>query len=167
MKKLTLKNHFLMAQPQIQVKSLQDWLFSLKLHGKESRSRTRFIGLISARIKELDNERIKLAEEYAEKNKKGEIIYLEKVKDKDGKETGKTKEITEKKDGTIFKFKDAEKFQKVWLEYLNEDLIIDVSPETNETIYTVRDIILNSNEEFNNISATIYEEWCRCFENIK
>ena len=46
-------------------------------------------------------------------------------------------------------------------------MIFDVTPETQETIYGVRDILLNTEEEFEGVMAMRYEEICSAFENIK
>jgi hypothetical protein len=166
MKKLTLKNYLFLGNAQFKVESLQEWLFNLKLHGKQSRARNRFLALITPRTTEIDKERLKLAEEHAAKDKDGKIIYLENIKDKDGNPTDKTQETTDKGKGTAYKLQDVDAFNKVYNEYLNEDFIINVSPETRDTIYGVRDIILNTEEEFSGMAATRYNEWCTAFEEI-
>ena len=167
MKKLTLKNYFLIGNPEMQVKSLQDFLFVLPLAGRESRFRNRFLNLIMDRMKEIDQERIKLAEEHAEKDENGKIIYLEQILNKYSKPTGKTKETKEKNKAYAYKLKDEQAFSKSYNEYLNEDLVIDVSPETEEAILGVRDIILNTDEKFSGIAAKRYDEICEVFEKIK
>jgi len=128
----------------------------LKLHGNESRSRTRFIKIISDRVKELDEERIRIAKEYS-KNDKGEIEYITK----DGKKTtdGKVQNAS-------FDIKDIDSFMKEWEEYLNEDYIIDVTSANNDIINGVKSILLNTNEEFEGREAVRYDEWCEAFESI-
>ena len=157
---LKIKNYFLynivnpLNQKEIVVRSFQVWLMNLKLHGSLSRSRTRFIKLITDRIKEIDEERIKIAKEHA-KNDKGEIIYI-----KDGKKS--TKEV----DGSVFDIKDIDKFMKEWEEYLNEDYIIDVTPSNKDIIDGVKSILLSTNDEFEGREAVRYDEWCEAFEAV-
>ncbi len=165
MKKLTLKNYMLLENPDAKTISLQAWLAPRMLHGKESRARTRFLKLMSERITEMDTERMRLLKEHAVKKM---------VKGKDGKKTEQLvyldkdeKETTDKNIGKKFKMKDNEAFQRKYWEYLNEDYVIDVSPATSETIYGVRDLLLNTKEEFAGRQATIFDEWCQALESIK
>lgn len=161
MKKLTLKNTFFIRNESLGIISLAQWLAQQMLHGKESRARTRFLKLIEERINEIDAERLRLAEEHAEKKKDKEgneqLVYL----DKDGKET------TDKSIANSFKVKDMDKFNKEYEDYLNETLVVDVTPANQETIYGVRDIIMDTKEVFSGPMATMYDEWCESFENIK
>lgn len=193
MKKLTLKNYFLVPNPDMETDSLQGWLGKRMLHGKVSRARTRFLRLLNDRINEMAEERKKLQDEHAEKKI---------VKDKDGKETEKMvylynwcpeckkdvlvaeltrdgqlhaecgtrveqKETTDETKGVRFKVKDMEKFQEKFVEYMNEDYVIDVTPATSETIYGIRDLLLETTEEFSGRMATLYDEWVIAFEEIK
>jgi len=165
MKKLTLRNYMLTPNPEAKTISLQEWLGARMLHGKESRARTRFLRLMNPRVVEMDEERKRLLQEHSAKKK---------VKDKDGKETEKmvyldkdNKETTDESKGIKFKLKDGLKFQEKYVEYLNEDYVIDVSPATSETIYGVRDLLLNTEEGFSGRQATLYEEWCQAFEGVK
>ena len=159
-KKLTLKNYFLLSQDSEQatqrLESLQAWLSKLLLHGTASRARTRFLKLISERAIEIDEERIRLAEDCSKK-KKGEIVY----KTKDNKET------TKKADGVSISIKDFDRFNKEWMKYLKEDFILDVTPETQDTIYGVRDILLETKEEFTGAMALRYDELATAFEEVK
>lgn len=149
MKTLKIKNN--------QVLPLVAFLTGLSLGGKESRSRSRFKKLLADRITEIEEERVRLCEKYSTKNKKGEILYL----DKDDKETtNKTKE-------SKYNIKDVEEFNKELLEYVSEEFLIDISPANNETVYAVKDIILNVKREFKGEEADVYDELCSAFENIK
>lgn len=157
MKTLTLKNYYFwgyLLERGEKVYSLSEWLAKLLLHGKESRQRTRFLKLVSDRLKEIDDERKKMMEENAKK-KDGKIVYL----DEKGKET-------EKETGQI-KIENVEKLKQQFNDYLNEDYVIDVSPANSEIIYSVRDTILNTEEEFRGTMATRYNEWAEAFEGIK
>ena len=164
MKKLVLKNYFFVSNPQSgKIESFYEWLIKLKLHGKQSRARSRFVKMITERVREIDEERIILAEKHAEKDKDGKIIYLTVKKDKDGKDI----ETTNKQEAASVKIADFSAFNKDYADYLNENMIFDVTPETQETIYGVRDILLNTEEEFEGVMAMRYEEICSAFENIK
>ena len=104
MKNLILKNYFFVNNPQGgKVESFYEWLIKLKLHGKQSRARSRFVKMITERTREIDEERIKLAEQYSEKNKEGKVIYLTAKKDKDGKEVVKN---------NAYVLEDENKFEK-------------------------------------------------------
>lgn len=161
MKKLTLKNTFFIRNDSLGIVPLTQWLAQQMLHGKESRNRTRFLKLVDERVNEIDAERLRLAEEYAEKKKdkdgKEQVVYL----DKDGKDT------LDKTLGVSFKVKDMDKFNKDYEEYIGETFVVDVTPANQETIYGVRDIIMDTKESFAGPMATMYDEWCDAFENIK
>lgn len=160
MKKLVLKNYFLWPIASFGIVDLANWLVELKLHGKQSRQRTRFVKILAERVNELNAERQRLFDEYGEKNRKGEFIYVD----------GEGKESTEPKAGLRLKMhkgKTEEKFNEEFSTYLNEDYVLDVSPQTKDTIYGVREIILHTNEEFSGPMASRYDEWCEAFENIK
>jgi len=167
MQKLTLKNYFLAGNPELDIKSLQDWLFVMNLGGRQSRLRNRFLLLLMPRIKELDDERMKLAEQFSEKDKEGKVIYLQNLPNKKGAPTAKQIETTDKSKANAFKIKNFDGYNKAYINYLNEDLILDVSPETEETINGVKDIILTTDEKFFGVKAKRYDEICESFEGIK
>ena len=160
-KVLKFKNYFLYSivnpvnPTEIIVRSFQVWLMNLKLHGPASRMRTRFIRLVTDRTKELDVVRIKLAEEYS-RNKKGEVVYV----DKKGKKT------TKNEAGFNFDIQDVDKFMQEWEDYLNEDYIIDVTPANNDIMNGVKAILLETTEEFEGREAVRYDEWASAFEEI-
>jgi len=161
MKSLTLKNYFFLADPNDQsIESLQEWLAKQMLHGKISRARTRFIKLIIPQVKELEEERLKLLQEYAEKRKekdKDVIVYFDK----------NDKKTTDANEGVKYVMKDMDRFVKEYGELVNEEFVIDVTPANQETIYGVRDLILNTESAFVGRMAMRYDEWCSCFEDIK
>ena len=96
------------------------------------------------------------------KNGKEEVKEIEKIVylDKERKET------TEKEKGVQYKIGDLAKLNKELGEYMNEDYVIDVTPANREIIYGVRDLILNTEEEFSGIMASRYNEICNSFEKI-
>ena len=163
MKTLKLKNYFFIAGVFNGQISLAQWLSGQNLHGPVSRARTRFLKLIQPRLVELDEEKKKMTEEYAEKksvkdgDKKVEkVVFL----DEKGKDT------TDPKLGRNYKIKDVTAFNKAYGDYLNEDFIIDVTPSNREIIYGVKDLLLSTEDEFKGGMAEIYDGWCESFENI-
>jgi hypothetical protein len=102
-----------------------------------------------------------LIEENAEKGKEtGNPILIYRDAE------GNIQETEDKAKGGEYKIADKEKFTKEIQEFFAEDFIIDVTPSNREDIYLVRDIVLNSQEEFSGAMAARYDEWCDAFENI-
>jgi len=155
MKVLKLKNYFFYGGNG--GFTLQSFLNSLMLHGKETRERTRFLNIIAPRVQEVEAERLRIARINAKQDKKGNILFL----DKDGKET------TDEKLGLKFTIADEGKFTKELSDYLGESLVIDIVPSVGDTIETVKRIILGSNKDLTGVEANEYDEWCQAFENIK
>lgn len=79
------------------------------------------------------------------------------------------KETTDKREGKRYKMSQEgqKNFSKQYDEYLKETLTIDITPANRETIYGVRDLILDTKEEFSETMAVRYDEWCESFENIE
>lgn len=154
MKRLVLKGSFLVPIRGI---TLPMFLAGLMLHGKESRERTRFIKMLEPRILEIEQERIKTLEKYSKKNKDGKPLYY----DKDRKETSNS--LT----GMEYIVEDIKGYNKEFDEYLNEEYVLDITPATSSTIYTVRELLLNTDKEFSTGDAENYNEWCEAFEGIK
>jgi len=188
-KQLKLKNYFFINNVQQQVVSIQEWLTRLNLHGSDSRNRTRFVKLLVDRITEIDKERLEMLRNFADKKtveekdketgkmkKVEKVIFLVNEKDENGRfifdpKTNKPKvkrETLEEKEGDVYKISDEsnKKFEEEWKKYLEEELILDVTPATNETIYGARDIILKTTQEFSGRMGVLYDEWCTAFENI-
>lgn len=130
--------------------SFVNWLGNQKLSGKESRNRTRFIGLLVDRANEVQKERIAILEKYADRNDKGEL-NAENLPD-----GGKKYLFTD-----IIKQNEANKELE---EYLKEEFVIDVLESNKNIINTIKDIVLNTEEEFSGIDAVQYSEWCESFE---
>ena len=156
-KTLKLKNYHLIPALYPKTLCLSDWLAGQMLHGKESRARTRFIKLITDRTQEIQDERLRLLKEHSYQDKEGEPYYLD----------AKGKKTLKKEEAVNFALKDEEKFQKEYSDYLSEECVIDVTPAVSETIYGVRDLLLNTRAEFTGRQATLYNEWCEVFQDIK
>lgn len=148
---------------------LANWLHKQLIHGNQSRARTRFIKLISDRVEEIEKTRLELLEKYSATNEKGEKVYL----DKDNKDT------TDVNVRAAYKIGDIPGFNKEYGDYLAEELVLDITAQTKETINGVKDILLNTNWAFSNelpmvegkpdqtaLLAHTYDEICQAFENI-
>ena len=144
---LTLKNEEVLA--------LSTWLGGKFLHGAKSRYRTRFLKLLAPRLDEMEKTRIEMLEEIAEKDDKGKPIVI------DGR----------------YKMSEAKnkKFSEEWLKYAKEEFVIDRLPSNNKEINAIKDILLNTDDEFsdaldqrggfkNGLSATMYDNLCIAFE---
>jgi len=134
-KSIKLKNYHL--------NSLYSW-FNMPLHSKYARARNRFLRIIIARIEEIEEERKKLLNKYAKK-------------DKDGKE------IIENNNYVLGE--NLEAFNKEYGEMIQEEYVIDILPSNREDIYIVRDMLLNLKKEFDFKEGEIYDEICLAFEN--
>ena len=152
---LVLKNYHLVP--------LVNWLVKLSLAGKESRERTRFIKFLGPRLQEISDLRIEMQNKYALKDDKGQP---KKKKESSMKIIGEDgKEVESETEGIDFG-KNEEKAKDEWNEYQNEEFIIDISEGNKSKVYTVADIILNTTFEFTDWAATMYDEWCECFEAL-
>lgn len=158
MNALRLKNYNFRDDPMRKIWSLQTWLFNQMLHGSQSRERTRFIKLIAERGREIEEVRMDLLKKHAEKNDKGETLYL----DHEGKETtvfpenGKYKITPQNED----------LFVKEYAEYLKEELIIDVTEANKSMISTIGTILAETTFNFEGVMSERYDEWCIAFENV-
>lgn len=145
---LKLKNY--------QLVPITNWLSRLQLHGSESRFRTRFIKLCLDRIDEIDKTRIELCVKHQDKNAEGAPLFI----DKEGKDTtDATKMIS-------YKITDMTKLNEEYKPYQNEEFVFEIGPSNSETIYGVRQLILNTQEKFSGEQAPAYNEWCEAFESI-
>ena len=142
--------------PNYQVLPLVKFLEAENLSGKVSRSRTKFIQLIADRIKELEEERLKICEKFSEKKKvKGEevIVYI----GKDGKDTTVA-------EGSNFKIKDIEGFNKEYVAIMSENFIFDILPSTTDLIKDIKNVVLNTSTQFKGPDAAVYNQLCEIFE---
>lgn len=117
------------------------------LHGADLRARNAFVKIIKQRSTEIEEARLDLIKQYAEKDKKGEPKI---EKNEAGEE--------------VFKMKDMAAFQKELAEYRNEDFVIDLLPSNSETISAVKKLVLNSRMELTYDEGLVYDEICSAFE---
>ena len=132
------------------------WLQRQLLHGKESRERTRFVNTFLPRVQQIEKDRNEIIASYQKKNDKGDVLFL----DKDGKET------SDRKLAESVALTDSLKATQDVDDLMNEEFVIDITPSNSEMVYTVRDILLNSREDYTGIMAQKYFEWTECFQNV-
>lgn len=150
MNELKIKNNNLV--------SLTRWLNGIALPGKESRVRTRFVELASEHIADIDEKRIELLKQHAKKDDKGEPILIEDMV----KDEASGEDIPS---GTKrYDLEDQDKFKKEFDAVMEEEFVLDVTDGHKDKCKVVRDIILNTNEEFSGPVAKEYETWCAAFE---
>jgi hypothetical protein len=142
-----------------------NWLNNLSLSGKESRMRSRFVQKLAASIQLTEKER-------------QQIIQKLVPKDKEGKP--KTKTVDNGMVQLDIPKKDAKKFSEEMQELYNEEYVMNVTPETEELIHCIRDIVLETEykfgptgeEETNEdkqkkiMEANDYLVWCESFEEL-
>lgn len=133
---------------------LIEFLYNMNLRRKESRMRTRMIKLLAERYKDVIEEKNEIYERYAKKDEDDNIMF-----------DPNTKQII---------FKDEESEQKAleeYLELMNEDCVIDQTEERKDMLITVRDAVLNydDDEYFKDMrgeKAVIYDRICEIVEQI-
>lgn len=124
--------------------SFGNWLNSLSLAGKQSRARTRFVGLIQEALERTEKERKAILEEYAEKNEDGTM----KVDDKGN---------------AVVPDEDLPKFDGEVVGLFNEEAELS-GPETDQVFATVKNIVLEWDKEIDPSIAGAYDKWCEAFE---
>ncbi|OXS74283.1 hypothetical protein B1B04_09150 [Lysinibacillus sp. KCTC 33748] len=132
-----------------ELKAFGDFLYELALKGKDSRMRSRFIGILEAQLQLIATERDILLQDYAKKDENDEPI-----RDKD--EKGQEFVILE----------DSLSFNMEVSKLMNEEFIIEVKNEKVEMIKTIQRIVLEVDEEFSGIEAERYNRFCDILETV-
>lgn len=142
------------------VPPLYTWLDSIPLIGKESRERSKFNKILLERMQEIGEIKQDMVKPHCKIDDKGKLkTKKETVKDNQGKDF--------EREVFVFKNKKArETYNKEWEEYMEEELIIDVLEGNKSKIYTVKDIILNTEQKFSGAIAELYNLWCEAFEEL-
>jgi hypothetical protein len=156
MKKIILKNYFLtdgsevINNEPVIVKSLNSWLLSKLLHGKELRLRNRFIRFTKDRGTEIEETRKDLVDQFSKK-------------DKDGKP-----EMIPGPQGERYSIEDQEGFSKAWNEYIKEDYVIRLTPELTESVNFIKETIDKAIEKENFVGrqSMLIEEWSDAFNSL-
>jgi hypothetical protein len=124
-------------------------LMNVKLSGRKSRLRNKFLNIVNIKGAEIEKERIKIMEEMADKDENGKAII--------DKATNNYK-ISE---GVVKKAND------LFTDLMNEKVIFDILPSNEDIFDQARDIILNSKLELDSSAGEMYDEICEIFEKVK
>ncbi|MGE6379967.1 DUF1617 family protein [Peribacillus muralis] len=119
-----------------------EFLYNLSLKGKQSRHRTRFIKALQEKLQEVSEEEIALLKEYAGEDEEGNP-----KKNKQGN----------------FDIKDVQGFKKQQEELFAEQYVCD-GGDVSGMLKTVKDILLNYDEEVSGQVAEVYDYLCEQFE---
>lgn len=133
-----------------EISALAKFLFEMKLGGKKSRMRTRFVKQLDHHLTEtIQAEQNALIQEYAEKDEDGNILFGE----------NKTEVLLVK--NTINEFENEIK------DLLNEDYIIGISGQNEEMLNIIATLVLECEDvKFNGNDAVMYDNWCEKFEEL-
>lgn len=132
-----------------EIKAFGDFLYELSLKGKDSRMRSRFIGILEEQLALISKERDILLQDYAKKDENDEP-----VRDKD--EKGQEFVILE----------DSFSFNMEVSKLMNEDFIVEVKNEKVEMIKVIQDVVLNVDKEFSGVEAERYDRFCEILESV-
>lgn len=121
-----------------------NFLTGIKLKGKKSIHRTRFVKALTEKLKQVSEEELALIKEYAHLNEEGEPVQEE----------------------GNYKMKDAKGFKAAQTEYMKEDFVIE-GGDAHGMLKTVKDILENYDEEVNDNDAFAFEHLYTAFENIE
>lgn len=125
---------------------LAQLLFQMKLSGKKSRMRTRFILQVETYLKNtLEPELQVLVEEYGLRDIDNELIPSIE---------GGYELIPEK----------AEEYHKEYNTILEEYYIVEVNETNRDMIQSIAEALLDCEIELSNDEAVLYDRWCEQFE---
>lgn len=122
-----------------------NFLFDLPLKGKQSRHRTRFINLLTEKHKQIVEEELQLIKEFAGVDENGE---------------------PKRNEHGNFDVKDVKEFKKQQEELLSEEYVVE-GGDYHGMLKTVKEIVLNYDEEVSGKKAVIYDYLCEAFEDMK
>lgn len=133
---------------QVRIKNMdlvqaQKMFYNLRLKGRESRHRTRFIKLLDERIQEFSEQEMQLLKEHCHLDEDGNPKKTE--------------------DGRYWDVKDIEAYAKDRRELYNEEFILE-GADIQKTLLVVRDILDNFDEEISGEEAMVYDRLCESFK---
>lgn len=146
---LKIKNKYLIG--------LANWLNEQDLPGKLSRERNRFVETLSEAFQEVEKERMKLIEKHSKKDENEKPI----IKD------------------NRYELKNDEEFNKEFLELMDDEFLLDMTPVNQLRIKMMKNIILETDYKFGPKETDSdqekiakirqmqdYDKWCEAFETI-
>ncbi|MCA1025668.1 hypothetical protein LCM23_06160 [Cytobacillus kochii] len=130
------------------LKAFAEFLMTFELKGKESRLRTRFVKLLDAQLKQINDETQLLAKDYCHLDDEGSPKLIEV----DGHQ--------------LWDIRDHEEWAKAINELFAEELHIS-GEDKKEMLTAVKEIVLNSEDTYNGQAAFDYDIWCELVESIE
>lgn len=137
-KVITLKNHHL---------NLIKKVMSYPMKFQKGRIRNRFLGIIDEKWNEMEKSRMEIVESFCEKDADGKSVVEQNV----------FKILPEKRAG----------FDKEFLALLNENVMIDVLPSWERDLGEIKQIIIDSNVELEEVETLYLEEALEAIKNFK
>lgn len=130
-----------------EIEGLVMFLHDLKLRGKHSRMRTRFIKTLQVQLKQTKEEHKEMLLQHSNLDKDGNPLIVE---DKNGHH--------------VYDVKDLQAFNKDYNELMTEDFIIEVTEENKEMIESVKNSVCECDKEFSGDEAFLFERYCEIVE---
>lgn len=128
------------------------FLMELKLKGRESRMRTRFVKQLQTYYSDLIlEEQQQLIEEHGERDENGELIM-------------RPMELEDGTTASEYSIKDVPTFNKEVTELFNEEYVVEVTEENRLMLETVSEAVFDYDEEINGLKALQYDRICEIFE---
>lgn len=137
--------------------TVSEWL-ALPMHGKEARSRNRFVRSLHAGIAQLEEDRLEIIKRFADLDANGELQVIDE-------------EFAPNATRKVYKFKSAEERQKAEKEIdeMKEELFkLDITPANSDDFVLVRNLILDrvgAEFQFTFSETEVYDAACEAFEN--
>lgn len=142
--KLVIKNRNLVT--------LCNFLNSLPLTGTESRERVKFVQSCTPHVEQLEARRLKMAEEFADKDPDGKPVMVE---DANG---AMTFDISEENTAS---------FKKSFDEILDAEFEMSVEDGNLTKLRTVKLLVLGTDQKFSGSMAAEHAAWCEAFEKLE
>lgn len=130
-----------------EVEELAQFLLRMKLKGKENRMRNKFIRHLQSHLKEMQESHKELLREYCDMDKDGNF----KTVTREGK--------------SFYEIEDVSGFQAEYEKLMEEFFYLPSDEGNKQMILSVKELILNSEEEFSGKEALRYESFCEIFED--
>lgn len=140
---MIIKNH--------EIAQFGNFLMDLKLKGRTSNMRVRFVRLLDERLALMNEERDALFHDYVMKDEDGSPII----------------EIDEATGKEIYPFENGNEYSIELQKLMTEDFIIEESDERALMISEIKEAILNCDIELSGDEAVQYIRWCDIVEGIE
>ena len=137
-----------MIMKNYEVKAFGEFLYDMKLNSKSSRMRSRMVTLLEEHLMMVNKERDELVKDYAKRDEEGEIV-------------------TEEHDGKMaYVLDNPQEYNMAVTVLMNEDFILEETESRMEMLHTVRDVVLDYDEELSGDDAMMYDRFCEIVEDI-